>query len=133
MLMTTYKTQKPFELSERQWPNTNIDQAPTWCSLDLNLGQQSLLSPMNMNQKLKMYDTLIKLGFKEISISSPADSEGDQIFLDRLIEESLIPEDVALQLTLACDLQVIKKTIPLLKNLKKIIIQLEVPCSLNFS
>lgn len=133
MLMTLYKTHLPFELANRQWPNNNIESAPNWCSLDLYIGQQSLLSPMNMNQKLKLYNTLITLGFKEISISNPADSDNDKVFLERLIDEDLIPNDVTLQITLPCDVSVIKKSIPLLKNLKKVTIQLEVPCSLKFS
>lgn len=132
MTKTLYKIPQNFELSQRKWPNHTISKAPHWCSLDLYLGQQSLLSPMNINQKLLMFTTLKDLGFTEISISNPGSSETNLIFLNRLIEEDLIPEHVKIQITLSCEPDLIAKSIVLLKNLKNITIQLEIPCSANF-
>lgn len=132
MNKTIYKTYPKFQLEDRQWPDQTITKAPRWCSLDLYLGQQSLLSPMNINQKKRLFSTLIELGFKEISISNPGNCESNLLFLNALIEENLIPDDVRIQVTLDCKPELIIKSIPLLKPLKNLNLQLELPCSESF-
>ncbi len=90
----------PFErinLKDRKWPNQIINSAPTWCSVDLRDGNQSLIEPMDTPKKLKLFKTLVSMGFKEIEIGFPAASETDYNFCRYLIENKLIPNDVTIQ------------------------------------
>ena len=90
----------PFErinLKNRKWPNQIINNAPTWCSVDLRDGNQSLIEPMDTPKKLKLFKTLVSMGFKEIEIGFPAASETDYNFCRYLIENKLIPNDVTIQ------------------------------------
>ena len=90
----------PFErinLKDRKWPNQIINNAPTWCSVDLRDGNQSLIEPMDTPKKLKLFKTLVSMGFKEIEIGFPAASETDYNFCRYLIENKLIPNDVTIQ------------------------------------
>ena len=90
----------PFErinLKDRKWPNQIINNAPTWCSVDLRDGNQSLIEPMDTPKKLKLFKTLVTMGFKEIEIGFPAASETDYNFCRYLIENKLIPNDVTIQ------------------------------------
>ena len=90
----------PFErinLKDRKWPNQIINNAPTWCSVDLRDGNQSLIEPMDTQKKLKLFKTLVSMGFKEIEIGFPAASETDYNFCRYLIENKLIPNDVTIQ------------------------------------
>ncbi len=90
----------PFQrinLKDRKWPNQIINNAPTWCSVDLRDGNQSLIEPMDTPKKLKLFKTLVSMGFKEIEIGFPAASETDYNFCRYLIENKLIPNDVTIQ------------------------------------
>ncbi len=133
MSRTIYKQHTKFPLSHRNWPENQIQQTPRWGSLDLYLGEQSILHPMSVNDKIKLFKSLTEIGFKEISISNPFDSEQNKVFLERIINEALLPEDVWLQITLPLDEALISNSIPLLSNIPKLTLQLEIPCSLNFS
>ncbi|MEJ2426402.1 MAG: 2-isopropylmalate synthase, partial [Candidatus Thiodiazotropha sp.] len=84
-------------MNDRQWPNNNLESAPIWASVDLRDGNQALLEPMNVTQKLRLWELLVKLGFKEIEIGFPAASEPDYAFVRRLIDEDRIPGDVTIQ------------------------------------
>lgn len=133
MQTTKYQTIPFIKLTERSWPDNSHTTSPQWCSLDLYLGSQSLLVPMDINRKLKLFLSLIKMGFKQIAISNPAINADSQAFLQRLLEENLIADDVYLQINVGNDPAIIEKSIPLLKHIPNIIIQLEIPVSETFS
>ena len=91
---------KPFEgapIVGRQWPSKRITKAPIWCSVDLRDGNQALIDPMGIETKLKFFDLLVKIGFKEIEICFPSASDTEFDFCRRLIEENHIPSDVTIQ------------------------------------
>lgn len=91
---------RPFEsvpLKNRTWPDNAITKAPIWCSVDLRDGNQALINPMTVEQKLEFFDLLVKIGFKEIEVGFPSASDTEFSFMRRLIEENHVPEDVTLQ------------------------------------
>ncbi|MCZ6501044.1 MAG: 2-isopropylmalate synthase [Gammaproteobacteria bacterium] len=92
-----YKPFKPIPLSDRTWPDKVITSAPRWCSVDLRDGNQALIEPMTPNEKQKMYDLLVELGFKEIEVGFPAASQTDFDFVRRIIEQGMVPDDVTIQ------------------------------------
>ena len=98
------------------------DHAPVWCSVDLRDGNQSLIIPMSLEEKLEFYKMLIKVGFKEIEIGFPAASETEYEFLRRLVEEDLIPDDVTIQVLTQAREHIIKKTFEALKGVKNAIV-----------
>lgn len=108
-----------------RWMNKEyIDHAPAWCSVDLRDGNQSLVIPMNLEEKLEFFDLLVKLGFKEIEVGFPAASETEYEFLRALIERNLIPEDVTIQVLTQAREHIIQKTFDALKGIKKAIVHL---------
>ena len=92
-----YAPYAPQPLPDRTWPDRVIDRAPTWCSVDLRDGNQALIEPMGPERKRRMFDLLLKLGFKEIEVGFPAASETDMAFVREIIDHGLIPEDVTIQ------------------------------------
>ena len=91
---------KPFEsvpITDRTWPDKTITKAPVWCSVDLRDGNQALINPMSVEQKLEFFDLLVKIGFKEIEVGFPSASDTEFNFMRRLIEENHVPNDVTLQ------------------------------------
>ncbi|MCQ2529506.1 MAG: 2-isopropylmalate synthase [Saccharofermentans sp.] len=112
-------------LPNRQWPNKVIDKAPIWCSVDLRDGNQALEVPMNMDQKLKFFDFLVnKIGFKTIEIGFPAASETDYNFCRELIDNNLIPDDVAIQVLTQSREHIIEKTMEAVYGAKNVVIHL---------
>ena len=100
MMNQGYKKYKPFtpiDLPDRQWPNRVIDHAPIWCSVDLRDGNQALVDPMNLEEKLEYFKTLIAVGFKEIEVGFPSASETEYEILRTLIDGHYIPDDVTIQ------------------------------------
>lgn len=86
-----------------EWPQKDhIEQAPAWCSVDLRDGNQSLIVPMSLEEKLEFYDMLVKIGFKEIEVGFPAASETEYEFLRTLIDGNRIPQDVTVQVLTQC-------------------------------
>src|SRR5271170_7162073 len=128
--MQTDPTKKycPFQhtpvLTERQWPNRVLTHAPRWCSVDLRDGNQALAVPMNVSQKLEMFHTLAKCGFKEIEAGFPSASNTEFTFNRRLIEEKRVPEDVWLQVLVQAREDLIERTFESLVGAKKAIIHL---------
>ena len=98
------------------------DKAPTWCSVDLRDGNQSLIIPMSLDEKIEFYKMLVKIGFKEIEVGFPAASETEYTFLRRLVEEDLIPDDVTIQVLTQAREHIIKKTFEALKDVKNAIV-----------
>ena len=118
---------KPFESVpkfNRTWPEKTITKAPIWCSVDLRDGNQALVNPMGVEQKLEFFDLLVKLGFKEIEVGFPSASDTEFNFMRRLIEENHVPEDVKLQVLCQAREHLIKRTFEALKGCKKAIFHL---------
>lgn len=119
-----YGGNRRIDLPNRQWPNRAIERAPIWCSVDLRDGNQALAIPMNIDEKLKLFKTLVQIGFKEIEVGFPAASDTEFKFLRRLIEENLVPEDVCLQVLTQSRAALIEKTFEALRGCKNAIVHL---------
>ncbi len=100
----------PIVLEDRTWPGRVIDKAPIWCSVDLRDGNQALIDPMDPVRKLRMFEELVAMGFKEIEVGFPSASQPDFDFLRKLIEEDLIPDDVWIQVLTQCRPELIERT-----------------------
>jgi len=121
------KKYRPFptpSLPDRQWPNRVLKHAPIWCSVDLRDGNQALAVPMNVGQKLELFQTLVKCGFKEIEVGFPSASNTEFAFNRRLIEERRAPDDVWLQVLVQAREELIERTVESLVGAKKAIIHL---------
>src|SRR5262249_59891167 len=119
-----YRPFPPINLPERQWPARTISRAPTWCSVDLRDGNQALIEPMGPDKKRRMFDMLLKLGFKEIEVGFPAASETDYAFLREIIEQGLIPDDVTIQVLTRSRAELIDKTFEAIRGAKRAIVHL---------
>jgi len=97
-------------LDDRTWPTKRIEKAPRWCSVDLRDGNQALIDPMDPARKLRMFQTLVQMGFKEIEVGFPSASQPDYDFLRQLIEEDLVPDDVTIQVLVQCRPELIERT-----------------------
>ena len=95
--ITKYKPWGTIDFSERTWPNRTIDQVPHWCSVDLRDGNQALPIPMGIKEKLELFKLLVEIGFKEIEVGFPSAAQTEFDFARKLIDENLVPDDVALQ------------------------------------
>jgi 2-isopropylmalate synthase len=100
----------PLVLPDRTWPDRQIEKAPLWCSVDLRDGNQALIDPMDPARKLRMFETLVQMGFKEIEVGFPSASQPDYDFVRKLIEDDLIPEDVTIQVLVQCRSELIERT-----------------------
>lgn len=100
----------PLHLPDRTWPTARIDKAPLWCSVDLRDGNQALIDPMDPARKLRMFQSLVNMGFKEIEVGFPSASQPDFDFLRQLIEDDLIPDDVTIQVLVQCRPELIERT-----------------------
>lgn len=119
-----YRPYPQVDLPNRQWPNNVIEKAPIWCSVDLRDGNQALITPMNMDQKLELYKLLIKLGFKNIEVGFPSASQVEFDFLRRLVDDNLIPDDVTIQVLVQAREHLIEKTFESLRGVKHAIVHL---------
>lgn len=125
MMNQGYKKYKPFtpiDLPDRQWPNRVIDHAPIWCSVDLRDGNQALVDPMNLEEKLEYFKTLIEVGFKEIEVGFPSASETEYEILRTLIDGHYIPDDVTIQVLVQARPHLIKKTFEAIDGAKNVIV-----------
>ncbi|MBK8959500.1 MAG: 2-isopropylmalate synthase [Proteobacteria bacterium] len=119
-----YKPYAPIQLRDRTWPDQVLTAAPRWCSVDLRDGNQALIEPMNVAQKLQLFQQLVKVGFKEIEIGFPAASQPDFDFVRRLIEERLIPDDVTVQVLTQAREELIARSFEALAGVKRAIVHL---------
>src|ERR1041385_6740431 len=119
-----YRPFPPVPLPDRQWPNRVLKQAPRWCSVDLRDGNQALAVPMNVSQKLELFQTLVKIGFKEIEVGFPSASNTEFTFNRRLIEENRAPDDVWLQVLVQAREDLIERTFESLVGAKRAIIHM---------
>lgn len=112
-------------ITESEWTKKNhIEKAPVWCSVDLRDGNQALMIPMSLEEKLEFFKLLVKIGFKEIEVGFPAASETEYTFLRTLIEENLIPDDVTVQVLTQSREHIIRKTFESLKGVKNAVVHL---------
>ena len=105
-----YHRFEPIELPDRQWPSKVISEPPRWCSVDLRDGNQALIDPMNVDEKLRMWDLLVEIGFGEIEVGFPAASQPDFDFIRRIIDEGRIPEGVTIQILCQAREELITRT-----------------------
>ncbi|KAF0176840.1 MAG: 2-isopropylmalate synthase [Limisphaerales bacterium] len=127
MLKDTVAKYRPFpgvHLPNRQWPNRTLTHAPLWCSVDLRDGNQALAVPMNVAQKLELFQALVKCGFKEIEVGFPSASNTEFAFNRRLIEENRIPDDVTIQVLVQAREDLIEKTFQSLVGAKRVVIHM---------
>jgi len=124
MPINKYRPYQPVNLPERQWPSRTITKAPLWCSVDLRDGNQALADPMDGLRKRKMFDLLVKMGFKEIEVGFPAASETDFDFVRSLIDEEAIPDDVTIQILTQARDTLIERSFASLVGVKRAIVHL---------
>jgi len=119
-----YKPFKPVPLADRTWPDNVITEAPRWCSVDLRDGNQALIEPMTPNEKQKMYDLLLDIGFTEIEVGFPAASQTDFDFVRKIIEEDRIPDGVTIQVLCQAREELIRRTCEAVAGAKRVIFHL---------
>lgn len=112
----------PVSLPDRIWPNNRIEKAPTWCSVDLRDGNQALVTPMNLQEKLYFFKLLVDIGFKEIEVGFPSASETEYEILRALIDGHYIPDDVTIQVLVQAREHLIRKTFEAVRGAKNVII-----------
>ena len=113
---------QPVPLPDRTWPEKVITKAPVWCSVDLRDGNQALIDPMNLEEKLRFFQTLVDIGFKEIEIGFPSSSETEYEICRTLIDRNLIPDDVTIQVLVQARPHLIKKTFEAIQGAKNVIV-----------
>ena len=117
-----YDKQVPFDYPERTWPGKRLQRAPRWCSVDLRDGNQALVNPMDSERKLRFWNLLVSMGFKEIEVGFPSASETDFDFIRMLVERELIPDDVTIVVLTQCREHLIRRTYEALKGAKRAIV-----------
>ena len=117
-----YDKQVPFDYPERTWPGKRLQRAPRWCSVDLRDGNQALVNPMDSERKLRFWNLLVSMGFKEIEVGFPSASETDFDFIRMLIKRELIPDDVTIVVLTQCREHLIRRTYEALKGAKRAIV-----------
>ena len=119
-----YRKNPVIDFPERTWPNKEITKAPTWCSVDLRDGNQALIDPMIVSEKIEFFQYLVKLGFKEIEVGFPAASQIEYDFLRELIDRKLIPDDVIVQVLTQCREELIDRTFDSIQGCKQAIVHI---------
>ena len=119
-----YRAFPAIDLPDRRWPMRVIDRAPLWCSVDLRDGNQALPEPMGPDRKKRMFDLLVKLGFKEIEVGFPAASETDFTFIRQLVEQRLVPDDVTIQVLTQARPELIERSFEAIRGARRAIMHL---------
>ena len=119
-----YKRVPVVNFPERTCPDKEIMKAPIWCSVDLRDGNQALVEPMVVEEKIEFFNMLIKLGFKEIEIGFPAASQIEYDFLRQLVERRMIPDDVRVQVLVQCREHLIKRTFEAIQGIKNVVVHI---------
>ncbi|MHB1710723.1 MAG: 2-isopropylmalate synthase [Acidimicrobiales bacterium] len=117
-----YRPHLPLKLHDRTWPDRRTTKAPRWASVDLRDGNQALVDPMDSERKLKLFDTLVRTGFKEIEVGFPSASQTDYDFQRQIIEDGLIPDDVEIQVLVQCREELIERTFESLSGASRAIV-----------
>ena len=124
MPIDKYRPFQPVALPDRTWPSAQISKAPMWCSVDLRDGNQALVDPMTPERKLKMFELLVRMGYKEIEVGFPAASQTDFDFIRQLIDEDRIPDDVTIQVLTQAREELIERTVQSLVGSRKALLHL---------
>ena len=119
-----YRKNPVVDYPEREWVNKQIEKAPVWCSVDLRDGNQALIDPMVVSEKIEFFNYLIKLGFKEIEIGFPAASQIEFDFLRQLVDRKLIPDDVVVQVLTQCREELVERTFEAIEGCKQAIVHI---------
>lgn len=119
-----YQRNPVIDLPGRQWPNRQIEKAPIWCSVDLRDGNQALIEPMVVEEKIEFFQLLVKIGFKEIEVGFPSASQIEFDFLRQLVDRKLIPDDVTVQVLVQCREHLLKRTFEALEGVKKAVVHI---------
>ncbi|HWT75188.1 MAG TPA: 2-isopropylmalate synthase [Mobilitalea sp.] len=119
-----YQRNPIVEMSERQWTGKQIEKAPIWCSVDLRDGNQALIEPMIVEEKIEFFQLLVKLGFKEIEVGFPSSSQIEFDFLRQLVDRKLIPDDVTVQVLVQCREHLLQRTFEALEGVKRAIVHI---------
>ena len=119
-----YRRNPVVDYPEREWPNKEIQKAPVWCSVDLRDGNQALIDPMVVDEKIEFFQFLVNMGFKEIEIGFPAASQIEYDFLRQLIERQLIPDDVCVQVLTQCREELIERTFEAIEGCKQAVVHI---------
>jgi 2-isopropylmalate synthase len=119
---TPYAAPYRVDLPDRQWPNNTVTKAPRWCAVDLRDGNQALIDPMSPERKRRMFNMLVRMGYKEIEVGFPAASQTDYEFVRQLIEQDLIPDDVTIQVLTQCREPLIDRTFEALRGASRAIV-----------
>lgn len=119
-----YKRFPSFRFPERSWMDKDIEKAPIWCSVDLRDGNQALVEPMGVEEKIEFFKLLVRLGFKEIEVGFPAASQIEFDFMRNLVDRKLIPDDVTVQVLVQCREHLIARTFEALKGVKRAIVHI---------
>jgi 2-isopropylmalate synthase len=119
-----YQPIRPIDLPDRAWPAARITRAPQWCSVDLRDGNQALIEPMGAQRKMRMFDLLVKMGYKEIEVGFPAASQTDFDFVRDLIDNKRIPNDVTIQVLTQARDELIEKTFESVRGARRAIVHL---------
>lgn len=119
-----YRRNPVVDYPEREWVNKQIEKAPVWCSVDLRDGNQALIDPMVVSEKIEFFNYLIKLGFKEIEIGFPAASQIEYDFLRQLVDRKLIPDDVVVQVLTQCREELLERTFESIEGCKQAIVHI---------
>ena len=119
-----YRAFPPIHLPDRQWPSRVIERAPIWCSVDLRDGNQALVEPMGAERKRRMFDLLVKLGFKEIEVGFPAASQTEFDFIRELVDQRLVPDDVTIQVLTQSRPELIERSFESIRGARRAIVHL---------
>ena len=122
--ITKYRPHPVIDLPNRQWPDRVIDSAPIWCSVDLRDGNQALAIPMSVEEKVEMFKSLVKIGFKEIEVGFPSASDTEFAFVRRLVSDKLIPSDVSIQVLVQCREHLIRRTFESIEGVENAIVHI---------
>src|SRR5690554_6257186 len=112
------------DLPDRTWPTKRIEKAPRWCAVDLRDGNQALIEPMDAERKLRMFELLVRMGYKEIEVGFPSASQTDFDFVRTLIESDRIPDDVVIQVLTQCRDHLIERTYDAIRGAKQAIVHI---------
>jgi 2-isopropylmalate synthase len=121
---TKYRPFPPVALRDRAWPDAVLTRAPVWCSVDLRDGNQALIEPMDVARKLRMFEMLVRIGFKEIEVGFPSASQTEFDFVRKLIEDDLVPPDVTIQVLTQARGELIERTFESLRGARRVIVHL---------
>ncbi|HOV15351.1 MAG TPA: 2-isopropylmalate synthase, partial [Spirochaetota bacterium] len=130
-LLKKYKAYPKIDIKERSWPDNSIVKAPIWCSVDLRDGNQALITPMSLDEKIEFFNLLVKIGFKEIEVGFPSAAKVEFDFLRTLVDKKLIPDDVKIQVLVQAREHLIAKTFEALQGVKNPILHIYNSTSVN--